>query len=193
MRNRSNNVPTDIDNRKTGDGVQRRGPGGWGIEGGLLSGSAGGVQSVFSIGLPWQDRPPTATDFQINATLAGVTAASGQLVFPGGVQLPQGTVGAIRSIGILANGLLVTSDIRWTLLFNQAAVPGWNNLTINPRAAASVELSYGPDETQIPVPDGNLIDVAVRVLDAGTYQVSVVLHGWFYSSALDAAARKVYG
>lgn len=134
-------------------------------------------------------RPPLARDFNLSDTLASRTAANTPALFPNAqFQIPAGRVGVIRSISILANSLLVTSDIRWALLFNESAEPGWDRLTINPRAAGSVEVSWTPEETFIPVPEGSLIDWRVTVLDAGTYQVSISAHGWHYPVELDLAA-----
>lgn len=165
-----------------------RGPGGWGARAG------GGYAAIaWQIGLPTIDRPPSAIDFNIDGTLAGRTSVNTPVAFPTSFQLPPNNVGAIKSITILANTLLVTSNIRWRLRFNQQFVVGWNNLTINPRAAGSVELSFTPDETAIPVPEGALVDMVVQVLDAGTYQVSFGLHGWFYSTALGGAASSAWG
>lgn len=152
---------------------------------------------MFSVQLPTDQRPPGATDFNMDGTLAGRTSVNTApglpgSIFPGAFQVPQNNVAVIKSISLLVNGLLVTSNIRWRLRFNGGFVTGWSNLTINPRAAGSVELSFTPDETAIPVPEASLIDWVVQVLDAGTYQVSVQTHGWFYSTTLAAAAEAAW-
>lgn len=176
-------VPVDVAGFRADPGAAR-GPGGYGPP---------PPPPSYVVGLPTQDRPTAARDFQLFSTLTGLDLAAGPTPFPDTVQLPGDQVGVIRSISILANSLLVTSDILYTLRFNQTPVAGWNRLTINPRAAGSVEVSWPPQETAIPVPAGAKIDVVARVLDGGTYQVSVALHGWWYSIRLAAEAARAGG
>ncbi|MGE0347375.1 MAG: hypothetical protein AB7N73_15015 [Gemmatimonadales bacterium] len=162
------------------------------VGGGFAGGGYQGVPT-FTVGSPLVERPPTARDFNLFGTLAARDSANTPALFPTATfTLPSGNVGVIRSISILANNLLVTSDVVWTLLFNEAPVFGWNRLTINPRAAGSVEVSWTPEETYIPVPENARIDFSVRVNDGGTYQVSVAVHGWMYATALHVAAEAAY-
>jgi hypothetical protein len=154
-------------------------------------GGGGGIGPAFVYGPPWSDRPPSATDFNLFGTLFARTNANTPTTFPTAqFQVPGGNVAVIRSLSILANNLLTTSVLRWDLLFNNAPAPGWSGLTINPRAAGSVEVSWTPEETFIPVPEGALIDwrFTVDPTDGGTYQVSIAYHGWLYPLALHMAA-----
>lgn len=153
-----------------------------------------GGYPLFTVELPWVTKPPQATDFNLADTLAGRTSANTPALFPGAQQvIPAGNVAVIRAVSVLANGLLVTSDIQWTLLFNDVPKSGWNPITINPRAAGSVEVSWTPEETYIISPEGATIDWRVLVVDAGTYQVSVQYHGWFYPLTLHQAALAAMG
>lgn len=157
------------------------------------AGGGGGGPS-FTLQAPTTERPPGARDFNTFGTLAGLTAASGLTVFPtAAFQIPAGNVGVVRSFLLLVNGLLVSSDVRFDLLYDTSPVDGWNRLTINPRAAASVEISWTPEETYIPVPEQATVGWRAQVLDAGTYQVSVAMHGWYYATALDAEMRRLWG
>lgn len=149
---------------------------------------------TFVAAAPWTERPPGATDFNLADTLTARTSANTPALFPNAqFRIPQGQVGVIRSFLILANGLLVTSDIQWTLLFDNNPAPGWAGLTINPRAAGSVEQAWVPEETYIFCPEGAVIDWRVLVVDAGTYQVSINYHGWYYPSSLHMAALNSWG
>lgn len=181
-------IPEDVANRMRGGKAQGYGGGGYEIR---VPGQPGGPRVAFNVGLPSVEKPAGSSDFNIFGTLAGRTAANtpAQLA---SFAIPANTVAVIRSISILANGLLVTSNILWALKFNDSAVSGWNTLTINPRAAGSVEVSWTPEETFIRVPEGTTISFDATVLDGGTYQVSVSAHGWFYSTALDAIAASAY-
>lgn len=154
--------------------------------GGAGGGGAGG--GGYSVAPPYVERPTTAKDFFMSGTQTGRVIANTPSEFPGSFTVPSNNVGVIRSVSILANSLLITSEILWTLRFNGTAVEGWNLLTITPRAAGSIEVSFTPQETFIPVPEGSRISWDVRVVDAGTYQVSVTTHGWFYPTSVRAAA-----
>lgn len=157
-------------------------------------GGGGGYGApAFVIGAPYVEKPPGARDFNLFSTLAARTSVNTPALFPTAqFQIPAGNVGVIRAVSLLVNNLLVTSDVRFDLLFNESAVVGWNNLTVNPRAAGSVEVSWTPEETFIMIPEGSVIDWRVRVIDAGTYQVSVGYHGWFYPVNLQLAADQAW-
>ena len=183
-------TPVDVEHRQRGGAQRGYAGGGYEIE---LPGAPGN-RAQFVVALPSVDKPPHATDFNLFGTLAGANIATtsppARLTT---FNVPPNRVAVIRSISILANSLAVTSDIRWTLLFDDGAVPGWNSLTINPRAAGSVEVSWTPEETYIDVPEGSEIGVDVRVLDGGgPYQLSVSVHGWHYPTALAAVAAAAY-
>lgn len=180
-------IPLDVELR------QRPGRGAGASGGPLGSGPGGRGIPNYVVGPPTVQRPPDATDFFTSPTLTGRTLANSPSLFGGVIQIPRNNVAVIRSISILANGLVITSDLVWTLQFNQVAVTGWNRLTINPRAAGSIEVSFVPEETFIPVPEGAVISWLFRVLDGATYQVSVNTHGWFYPVTLAVTAQKAYG
>lgn len=185
----ANGIPQDIADRMRGS--TKKGYAGGGYDVRLTPGDAGYVPAQFRVALPIVEKPPGASDFNIAGTLAARNIANSPSTLAT-FQIPANSVAAIRAISILANALLVTSDIRWILRFNGVAVTGWNALTINPRAAGSVEVSWTPEETFIRVPEGSLVSWDVNVVDAGTYQLSVQFHGWFYSVALDGVAQQAY-
>jgi hypothetical protein len=130
--------------------------------------------------------PPGAQDFQRTgrSTVAGpsTTTILGNTTFT----IPRGSVGYIRSLTWDANALSVTSDISFTVLFNQAPVPGWQDLRLFPRAASSASLAYSPDETYIWVPDGQTISLQVTVTDGASYLIGGQYHGWYFSKSIAA-------
>lgn len=150
-------------------------------------------QPNYVVAPPTIERPPNATDLFTSANLLAQTIATSPATYPNAFQVPENNVAVIRSVSLLVNNLLIDSDITWTLRFNGVGVGGWDALTVAPRAAGSLEVSFTPFETFIPVPEGALIDWVSRVVDAGTYQVSVTTHGWFYPVAIAAAASRAYG
>ena len=182
-------IPQDIADRMRGS--IKKGYAGGGYDVRLQPGDAGYVPAQFRVGLPIVEKPPGASDFNVAGTLAARNIANSPSEIAS-FQVPANSVAAIRAISILANALLVTSNIFWILKFNDVAVTGWNALTINPRAAGSVEVSWVPEETFIRVPEGSRVSFDVNVVDAGTYQLSVQFHGWFYGVALDNVAQQAY-
>lgn len=186
MSKRFSGLPSDIEHRtRPGRGADgKRGPGGWGTQ---------GASATMRIAPPWIERPPHAQDFQFSATIVGLDQAAGPTLFPGSFTVPSGNVGVIRSVAILANGLLTSSDIVWALIYEGSPVSGWNALTIAPRSAGSVEKAWTPEETFIPIPENSTIQMRATVNDGGTYQVSASLHGWYYPQGIERAARSAYG
>lgn len=184
--------PADVGSRqRPGAPPGGRGPGGW-----QTARENRGIIPQVTVRPPWIEKPQEATDFNTAGTLLSRTNANTPQLFDGtggtraaSFQIPEKNVGTIRAITILANALLVTSDIVWTLLFDNRPVSGWNDLTISPRAAGSLEFSWTPDETFVPVPENTLIEWRVLVIDGGTYQVSVTMHGWFYPTSVASRYR----
>ena len=137
---------------------------------------------------PYLIRPPSANDITVNASAPGFNAANTPAVIPGSVfQLPADNVGILRSVVLSINTLLATSAVLWRFRFDGTPVQGWSQLTIFPRAVATISVAYGPDETFIFVPTAALIDVEFIVADANTYQAGVTYHGWYYDRALAGA------
>ena len=125
--------------------------------------------------------PPTAQDF---------SASASQAVGPGPVQalitnftIPRGSVGVIRSINFNINNMLATTVVAIALTLNQGVASGWS-YNIFPRAAASLSVAFGPEETFIKVPDGSLVGFLVTLTDAGTYLIGGTFHGWHFSKNL---------
>lgn len=105
--------------------------------------------------------------------------------------LPVNAVGVLRELLLNINNTVATTDVRWTLLFNDGPVTGYTNLTIFPRAAASVSSSFPAESTFIDVPDRGKIAVRINVLDGGTYQVGVSYRGWFWPKSVEARYPQV--
>jgi hypothetical protein len=125
--------------------------------------------------------PPTAQDF---------SASASQSVGPGPVTatiatftIPRGSIGVVRSIVFNINNMLATTVVNLALTLNQGVASGWS-YNVFPRAAASVALSFGPEETFIKVPDGSLVGFFVTLTDAGTYLIGGTFHGWHFSKSV---------
>lgn len=104
-----------------------------------------------------------------------------QTVVAGPFALPVNMVAVVREVTLVINNLLTTSLITFALRFNQGPVPGFDNMFVPPRAAASVSISYPPQSTLVRVPDGSSIDIAAVIADAGAYQMTANFRGWWYA------------
>jgi hypothetical protein len=136
-----------------------------------------------------------AREINIDAAGAGYNNVTTPAVIVGSAfTIPADNVGVIRSVVLNINGMLATSQLVWEFRFQGNPVEGWNALTMFPRAAGSVSIAYGPDETFIKVPLGATIDVQLTVnpADGATYQAGITYHGWHYPKRLDDLFETLY-
>lgn len=151
---------------------------------GLRRDARGGLANATgSIPSPRWFPVPEAQDFFGFATLAVVTGpgTTAVLSLPRGViNVASQNVAVVRSLTYVINSMLPTTDVFFTLRFNEAPVQGFDRLQAGPRSAASVGFSFTPEEVMIDVPEGSKIDQTVTVVDPGTYQVSASFKGWWY-------------
>lgn len=193
---RKQRVPSDIPSRLSG-GSQATGGG---VAPGLAPGAAGRPRPAapirqVNVPVPWIVKPPEAREINIDASAAGFTAANTPQVIAGSAfTVPANNVGVIRSVVLNLNTMLPASLLTWTLRFDQIDVEGWQGLTIFPRNAGSVSVAYGPDETMIMIPEGNVIDAVINVgaADGNTYQAGITYHGWSYPKRLADAFATLY-
>lgn len=135
-----------------------------------------------------------ARDVNRFGILTGATSGSTPAVLTGSAfTLPGGMVGVIRSIVLDVNSLLASSDITWTLRFNQSPVQGWDALTIFPRNVAAAQLAWVPEETMIPIPEATTVDFRGTIADGGTYTFGVAWHGWYYPQDVENRFEGAWG
>lgn len=177
-------IPSDAEHRLApGGGVARSG-----MAGGrpIVTSMDGGRQAAVTVYPPQYMRPPQAVDFNPDDVVSGAGGPT-TVSFSGlNVELPPSTVGVVKALTLNVNDLLPTSEILFTLFFDGSPVNGWRDLRIFPRNAASVSLSWGPEELALPVPEGAEISVECEIVDGGTYDVGGRYHGWYYSTDLEA-------
>lgn len=141
-------------------------------------------------------RPPSSGAFSaLGRNVAGVpfTLANTPAIIPGSqFQVPAENSGVIQSVVFQVAGLLATSDITFDVLFNDQPVQGWSSYAVWPVAAPVFITGWGPDETQIPVPDNTQISVRITVLDGGNYSAGSELRGWFYNKGMDDAFEQAW-
>jgi len=125
---------------------------------------------------------PAATEF--NVVVSKASAGAETNVDIGIVlDLPQNNIGIVRGVSLYINNMLTTTNVTWTLRFNGAPVPGYNNLSIFPRAAPSVANSF---DSFVRIPQGNPMQVRVTYsnIDGAAYTVGAALSGWFWPITL---------
>lgn len=137
------------------------------------------ARGVMTIPPPTQVKPPNSVDFNRAGFATGLNVATTPFVFPGTVyRLGAGNQGVIRSFVLSVNTLLLTSVIIWRLRADGNPLTGWEDLRVPTGAVAFMTFAWGPDETQIIVPEGAVIDFEIEVQDAGTYAAGALYHGW---------------
>lgn len=141
-------------------------------------------------------RPPSSGALQSlgrNAPGVPFTSANTPAIIPGSVfQIPAENSGVIQSVVFQVAGLLATSAITFDVLFNNNPVQGWSGYQVWPIAAPVFITGWGPDETQIPVPDNTVISVQITVTDGGSYAAGSELRGWFYNKGMDDAFEQAW-
>lgn len=125
--------------------------------------------------------PPEAIDFRAGGNNSVTGPATTAAIANSAVNIPRGTVGYIRSVTFNINNMIATTVVSFSVLLNGAPISGWNNISIFPRVAASVSVSFTPDETFIKISDGGTISLQVTVTDGGTYVLGGNFHGWHFS------------
>lgn len=125
---------------------------------------------------------PAATEFNVVVS-KGTSAVETNIDIGLLVSLPQNNVGILRGVSIYINNMLTTTNVTWTVTFNGAPVPGYNNLSIFPRAAPSVANTF---DSFVRIPQGNpmLLKVQYSNNDGGTYTIGAALSGWFWPITL---------
>lgn len=156
-----------------------------GIPQSRATGSPFGPASVM-VRTPQEFPPPGAVSFNLFGS-ATVTNAANSSPASLGFTLPPGSVGVVRGLTINANTLTAASDVRFWLLVNNSPPPGWNALTIFPRPAASVSVSWDSGQIVVPIPDnGNVqLQLGVGAGDAGSYLLGGSIFGWYYSKTVE--------
>jgi len=179
-------IPVGGGQSRGGGGIPRGQPLGAGA-----GGQGGQQQKTYTIP-PWFDvRPPEAREIgPFQGFQAGYTIGNTPAVIPNtAFQLPTARTGVIKSFGMQINNLLLTSQVFWTLLFNNVPVQGWTRLNLFPTPAPFFGRSY---DRSIFVPEGSLIQVQIDVLDAGTYQCGCSYSGWHVATKTVALAETLY-
>lgn len=146
-----------------------------------------GSQPPNVVNLPAELYPPqfaTGFFFSDAAAIVGVNVATTFPNFNASLpKLPPNMVGVVDQLTLLIDGILITTVVQFSLLINNAVVPGFNNLVILPRNGATfVTMGLGPF-LRISVPVGGVVTAQAVDVDGGAYTVGIQARGWFWPSA----------
>lgn len=149
----------------------------------------GGVQAIQgaaaanAVALDPNLYPPQGSTGLFLSDSAALVGA-GSSTRPAGLQitLTTGSVGVIDTIDMLADGIVISTQILFTILINGAPVPGFNNLSILGRnGAQSVGKSMGPFlRCQIPI--GGTLQMQFTDVDGGAITMGAQLRGWYWAA-----------
>jgi hypothetical protein len=136
----------------------------------------------------WETKPPQGLDFlEVNKSTV-LAAGAGSAVELLSFTLPPETFGVIKVVSIFADATTTDTDVDWTLRFNSGPVPGWNNLTTFPRAAANLSIDYSG--TILVTPGTNISVTAQNGNAFGPWTIGVLVAGWYLSQS---ELQRVYG
>lgn len=156
----------------------------------LGPGSPGGIGAAGIMAFPPHIYPPREgyIEFLPPSTAQTVAGPTTTVVLATPTfNLPANSVGVIRELNFNVNNVLTTTDIRFRVLVNGSPVPGYDSIDIFPRAAASVNLSFPPENTFLRLVDGAAITIEVTVTDGGSYQLGASFRGWHFSKTIGDA------
>jgi hypothetical protein len=167
-------IPLDIANR----GVLRpRGEGGTAAPAGApMFERRQRPQKVIAVA-PANEFPiPSAQMLFAHAETLTLAAGAGSVIAGPSFQLPQGNVGVINGVTLFINSPDTTTDIIFTLLINDAPVPGLDALSEFPRVANNLDRTFA---AAVLVPNGGLIEgLITNQSAAGPWTVGMDFVGW---------------
>lgn len=141
---------------------------------------------------PWtQVRPPEASDFTAFGRLAGLALGASTPIPGSEFTVPANNVGVIRSLTFDVNNLTPSDELVFRLRFDRNPVEGWE-IEIFPRNAATITVSFGPDETYPVTPAGAIVDVTGQITAGGPLDVGASFHGWFVGGDTARRFRDAY-
>jgi len=142
-----------------------------------------GVRSRKTLQLPPHlYMPENGQPFNL-AVNVGITGAGTRVTPPElRFQIPPNCYGTVAGIDFDLDGIVITSRVFWSLLFNGTPVQGFNALTVLGRnGAASVARSVGSGAPLgLVTALGSLISMSILDSDGGTYTAGTQVYGWFW-------------
>lgn len=148
---------------------------------------SGGVKGIIGqqppnmVNLPPELYPPqNSNGLFLSGSTFLVGAASSDRPAALQMAIPTNQVGVIDALELLVDGILITTNIVYTVFVNGSPVQGFNNLSILPRnGAQSVSKSLGPF-LRILIPLGGTIQLQFLNVDGGAVTMGAQMRGWYW-------------
>lgn len=159
----------------------------WGIvrpTSGVQPGGTAPIQGAEPAGLvtlPAELYPPAGSTGVFLTDSEPSIGANTTVVFPGmAFAPPPGMVAVIDSLSVLVDGIVITTNVQFSLAVNGALVPGFSQIALLPRNGATFAgLVLGPF-LRIPVPLGGKLAAQALNVDGGAYTLGMQARGWFW-------------
>jgi hypothetical protein len=123
---------------------------------------------------------PTSTNWYAPTPAAGglvLPAVAGTTIAGPAFQMRRAAVGILAFVTIVIDVPTAAAQVTWAVRLNGGPVPGLNDFTFFPRAAASYEKSF---PVQVLIPDGALLTTIItNVNGGGPWRVGMEMGGWF--------------
>lgn len=142
------------------------------------------LPKVLNIPLPWLEPFPDAQFFNVSANKSTSVGETGISITGSKSQIGQGVIGVLRSFTVNINDMTPATNVVFTLMVNGGPVPGFGQISMFPRNAASVSNSF---DCMIILPVSATIEVFYNNADGGSYLVGASYGGWQYP---EASARR---
>lgn len=166
-------------------------PGGFPGEGGAPPPPSPGF--LRTVPQPVSVKPPgIGHDFLEGTQVTGVTSASGPASLAT-FSMPAGNRGWVRSLILQVNGLLLTSQISFSLQVNNTPVPGLGIIPVFAAVLTVYIQSWGPEEVFVDVAPDTQVQLLATVADAGTYTLGGLMHGWYVPAQVADAFAQGWG
>jgi len=130
----------------------------------------------------WLYKPPAGQDITTLAQNAFIAAGTVELA-NSVIQLDQNTMAIIKGIDLYVNSLTTTTDITFQFLINGNPVPGYGSMPVFPRTVAAASQSF---DTNLFIPAGSRISIAVVKNDSGSNLVGAGYQGWKVPTNIDS-------
>ncbi len=147
----------------------------FGSGGGSAAGSGAGVSSIF----PPHLFPPLGAQIVFKQGRGDVTGIA-PIVTPAALDfvVPVGRIFVLANAQPMILAPLDASDVVWRILVNGYPVPGFDALSIQMRAAASLSETFSPIGAM--VQEEQRVSVQIEARDGQAYTVAMQYYGWHF-------------
>jgi hypothetical protein len=126
---------------------------------------------------------PDAKEFNVLGSIASPGAQANILITGTSFVIPTGNLFRISGLNLEIAPMLATTNVLWSLVMNGQAFPGYQNVSIFPRAAAFVSNAF---DTFLRGRGEVTLSVIFTNIDGGVYTIGAAFSGWFWPETSDS-------